>query len=236
MKVMMNSKHNEGVTPKAKAAPMVCAFVWTMTTRWIFCRVLFRELRVRTARTLRSGVDIPVLQTRKLIAGENLVRILTVSKPTKKAGSWSFLQKNLIRTSRSALAGLQKTLQETHTEKMSPPWMAFRAGPMDASNSIKTRRSVDERTRTMTEMLRWLMLRHQQSRKHTNDALKSNLATSSRRRYVSREDDLYWWTQGHVQKAGGDVKKGKVDPYAYLPLSQAAKRKGRDRIGVAGKR
>lgn len=41
-----------------------------------------------------------------------------------------------------------------------------------------------------------------------------------------------------VQKAGGDVKKGKVDPYAYLPLSQAAKRKGKgpDRIGIAGKR
>lgn len=39
-----------------------------------------------------------------------------------------------------------------------------------------------------------------------------------------------------IQKAGGDVKKGKVDPYAYLPLSQAAKRKGRDRIGIAGKR
>lgn len=39
-----------------------------------------------------------------------------------------------------------------------------------------------------------------------------------------------------VQKAGGDVKKGNIDPYAYLPLSQAAKRKGRDRIGIAGKR
>lgn len=39
-----------------------------------------------------------------------------------------------------------------------------------------------------------------------------------------------------VQKAGGDVKKGKVDPYAYLTLSQAAKRKGRDRMGIAGKR
>lgn len=39
-----------------------------------------------------------------------------------------------------------------------------------------------------------------------------------------------------VQKAGGDVTKGKLDPYGYLPLSQAAKRKGRDRIGIAGKR
>ncbi|KAG6369547.1 armadillo-type protein [Boletus reticuloceps] len=39
-----------------------------------------------------------------------------------------------------------------------------------------------------------------------------------------------------AKKAGGDVKKGNTDPYAYLPLSQAAKRKGRDRIGIAGKR
>lgn len=39
-----------------------------------------------------------------------------------------------------------------------------------------------------------------------------------------------------VQKAGGDVQKGKVDPYAYLSLSQAATRKGRGRIGIAGKR
>ncbi|KAG8213920.1 armadillo-type protein [Butyriboletus roseoflavus] len=39
-----------------------------------------------------------------------------------------------------------------------------------------------------------------------------------------------------AKKAGGDVKKGKVDPYAYLPLSQTAKSKGHDRIGIAGKR
>ncbi|KAI6121709.1 armadillo-type protein [Pisolithus sp. B1] len=39
-----------------------------------------------------------------------------------------------------------------------------------------------------------------------------------------------------AKKAGGDVKKGKLEPYAYLPLRQAAKKKGRDRIGVSGKR
>ena len=39
------------------------------------------------------------------------------------------------------------------------------------------------------------------------------------------------------QKAGGDVKKGGVDPYAYMPLSQAAKKQNRGgRIGIAGKR
>ncbi|KAG2015784.1 hypothetical protein CC2G_009019 [Coprinopsis cinerea AmutBmut pab1-1] len=38
-----------------------------------------------------------------------------------------------------------------------------------------------------------------------------------------------------AKKAGGDVKKKGMDPYAYLPLGQAAKR-GRGRIGIAGKR
>jgi ribosomal RNA-processing protein 12 len=41
------------------------------------------------------------------------------------------------------------------------------------------------------------------------------------------------------QKAGGDVKKGGVDPYAYMPLSQAAKKGARGKrthIGIAGKR
>lgn len=39
------------------------------------------------------------------------------------------------------------------------------------------------------------------------------------------------------QKAGGDVKKGGVDPYAYLSLSQAAKSGGRGKkIGITGKR
>jgi ribosomal RNA-processing protein 12 len=38
-----------------------------------------------------------------------------------------------------------------------------------------------------------------------------------------------------AKKAGGDVKKGGVDPYAYMSLSQAAKKKGRNRTGIAGK-
>lgn len=40
-----------------------------------------------------------------------------------------------------------------------------------------------------------------------------------------------------TQKAGGDLKKGGVDPYAYVPLKQAAKKGNRrSRLGVAGKR
>ncbi|KAI5890624.1 rRNA processing protein RRP12 [Schizophyllum commune H4-8] len=37
-----------------------------------------------------------------------------------------------------------------------------------------------------------------------------------------------------AKKAGGDVKKRGVDPYAYVSLSQAAKKKGK--MGIAGKR
>lgn len=40
-----------------------------------------------------------------------------------------------------------------------------------------------------------------------------------------------------TQKAGGDLKKGGLDPYAYVPLKQAAKKGNRrNHLGVAGKR
>ncbi len=40
----------------------------------------------------------------------------------------------------------------------------------------------------------------------------------------------------YQQKAGGDLKKkGGLDPYAYVPLRQAAKKRNRD-LGLAGKR
>jgi ribosomal RNA-processing protein 12 len=40
-----------------------------------------------------------------------------------------------------------------------------------------------------------------------------------------------------TQKAGGDLKKGGLDPYAYVSLKQAAKKANRrNRLGVAGKR
>ncbi|KAG6900495.1 hypothetical protein C0993_009805 [Termitomyces sp. T159_Od127] len=41
-----------------------------------------------------------------------------------------------------------------------------------------------------------------------------------------------------AKRAGGDVKKKGMDPYAYLPLSQAAKsgRSGRNVLGITGKR
>lgn len=41
----------------------------------------------------------------------------------------------------------------------------------------------------------------------------------------------------HLQKAAGDIKKGGMEPYAYMSIAQAAKtgRKGQ-RIGITGKR
>ncbi|KAH7920537.1 NUC173-domain-containing protein [Leucogyrophana mollusca] len=51
-----------------------------------------------------------------------------------------------------------------------------------------------------------------------------------------RRSDVKLGHEFKAKKAGGDVKKGGVDPYAYLPLSQAAKKgRGGKRIGIAGK-
>ncbi|CAL1707164.1 unnamed protein product [Somion occarium] len=62
-------------------------------------------------------------------------------------------------------------------------------------------------------------------------------AEASSGRKSKRKSDPKLGHEFKAKKAGGDVKKGGVDPYAYLPLSQAAKKKGRkERLGVAGKR
>ncbi|KII92412.1 hypothetical protein PLICRDRAFT_172507 [Plicaturopsis crispa FD-325 SS-3] len=50
-----------------------------------------------------------------------------------------------------------------------------------------------------------------------------------------RRSDVKLGHEFKAKKAGGDIKKGGVDPYAYMSLSQAAKKKG-GRIGIAGKR
>ncbi|THH02095.1 hypothetical protein EW026_g741 [Hermanssonia centrifuga] len=56
-------------------------------------------------------------------------------------------------------------------------------------------------------------------------------------RGAKRRSEVKFGQEFKAKKAGGDVKKAGVDPYAYLPLSQAAKKKGRhERIGIAGKR
>ncbi|PCH43449.1 NUC173-domain-containing protein [Wolfiporia cocos MD-104 SS10] len=52
-----------------------------------------------------------------------------------------------------------------------------------------------------------------------------------------RKPDVKLGHEFKAKKAGGDVKKGGVEPYAYLSLSQAAKKKGRgNRVGIVGKR
>ncbi|KAI0088037.1 NUC173-domain-containing protein [Irpex rosettiformis] len=60
-------------------------------------------------------------------------------------------------------------------------------------------------------------------------------ATSAKN--AKRRSESRFGQEFKAKKAGGDVKKGGVDPYAYLPLSQAAKKKSRrEKIGIAGKR
>jgi len=39
-----------------------------------------------------------------------------------------------------------------------------------------------------------------------------------------------------AKRAGGDLKKNGIDPYAYVSLSQASKKAGRGGLGIAGKR
>ncbi|KAF9469880.1 ribosomal RNA-processing protein 12 [Collybia nuda] len=59
------------------------------------------------------------------------------------------------------------------------------------------------------------------------------------KRKKEMRNDVKFGREFKAKKAGGDVKRGGVDPYAYVPLSQAAKkgeRRGHDRIGIAGKR
>ncbi|KAI0930205.1 hypothetical protein AcV5_006982 [Taiwanofungus camphoratus] len=62
------------------------------------------------------------------------------------------------------------------------------------------------------------------------DALSSS-------RKNKRRSDVKLGHEFKAKKAGGDIKKGGMEPYAYLSLSQAAKRNGRgSKVGIAGKR
>ncbi|KAG7446321.1 ribosomal RNA-processing protein 12 [Guyanagaster necrorhizus] len=54
-----------------------------------------------------------------------------------------------------------------------------------------------------------------------------------------RKNDVKLGHEFKAKRAGGDVKKGVLDPHAYLTLSQASKRgghKGQPRMGITGKR
>jgi len=62
-------------------------------------------------------------------------------------------------------------------------------------------------------------------------------AGAGKERSGKRRSEAKLGKEFKAKKAGGDVKKGGLDPYAYVPLGQAAKKSNRrDRIGVAGKR
>ncbi|KAF9482107.1 NUC173-domain-containing protein [Pholiota conissans] len=65
----------------------------------------------------------------------------------------------------------------------------------------------------------------------------AEVSGGSKPKKPKRKDEPKFGHEFKAKKAGGDVRKGGVDPYAYLSLSQAAKsgsKKGR--IGIASKR
>ncbi|KAI8992894.1 NUC173-domain-containing protein [Trametes punicea] len=95
-------------------------------------------------------------------------------------------------------------------------------------------------------------------RRGPNGKIKFNKDTKKRRREAAEDEDVEMADGEAVQKpskkskkkaepkfghefkakkAGGDIKKNGMDPYAYMPLAQAAKKQNRGaRIGIAGKR
>ncbi|CCM05445.1 uncharacterized protein FIBRA_07664 [Fibroporia radiculosa] len=61
--------------------------------------------------------------------------------------------------------------------------------------------------------------------------------TSSFGKKSKRRTEIKLGHEFKAKKAGGDVKKGGVEPFAYMPLAQAAKKHNRSsRMGIAGKR
>ncbi|KAH8119547.1 NUC173-domain-containing protein [Phellopilus nigrolimitatus] len=62
---------------------------------------------------------------------------------------------------------------------------------------------------------------------------------TDKNRKLKRKSSVKIGQEFKAKRAGGDVKKGGVDPYAYLPLSQAAKGgrgKGGQKLSVTGRR
>jgi len=63
------------------------------------------------------------------------------------------------------------------------------------------------------------------------------LASGSRSKKPKKKTDPKFGHEFKAKKAGGDVKKGGVDPYAYMSLSRAAKSGGRGgyKLGITGR-
>jgi len=63
-------------------------------------------------------------------------------------------------------------------------------------------------------------------------------STSKSKKMKKKSSEVKLGHEFKAKKAGGDIKKGGVDPFAYMSLSQAAKngRRGRQHVGITGKR
>ncbi|KAF9241576.1 armadillo-type protein [Melanogaster broomeanus] len=67
------------------------------------------------------------------------------------------------------------------------------------------------------------------------DVEMADAETSAGTKKTKRRSDVKLGHEFKAKRAGGDVKKGGVDPYAYLPLSQAAKKKAAIKVvGLLG--
>ncbi|TFK44425.1 armadillo-type protein [Crucibulum laeve] len=79
--------------------------------------------------------------------------------------------------------------------------------------------------------------RRRENEEVDGDIEMADVEAAAGKKKPKRKSDVKLGQEFKAKKAGGDVKKGGVDPYAYLSLSQAAKKGGRgNKIGIAGKR
>jgi len=55
---------------------------------------------------------------------------------------------------------------------------------------------------------------------------------------IKNKSEVKFGNEFRAKKAGGDIKKGGIDPFAYMSLSEAAKngRRGRHHVSITGKR
>jgi len=74
-------------------------------------------------------------------------------------------------------------------------------------------------------------------RRHENEVDDEDVDMAEAEPANKKRSEVKLGHEFKAKKAGGDLKKGGLDPYAYVPLKQAAKKGNRrNRLGVAGKR
>ncbi|KAI9509733.1 NUC173-domain-containing protein [Russula earlei] len=98
--------------------------------------------------------------------------------------------------------------------------------------------SVDGFTRGPSGYIKFNKDTKRQRRKNEDEDEDIEMVEAERARSTGKKrSETKLGHEFRAKKAGGDLKKGRLDPYAYVPLKQAAKKGARhNRLGVAGKR